>query len=73
MALHREHERRVQPDAAANARFSDGTPVTASAVKAWLDYAYFKVKGYITSSLALKDITTSGNDTVVLHLPSRTP
>src|ERR1700722_12653875 len=32
-----------------NARFSDGTPVTASAVKAWLDYAYFTVKGYITS------------------------
>ena len=51
-----------------NARFSDGTPVTASAVKAWLDYAYFKVKGYITSSVALKDITTSGNYTVVLHL-----
>src|SRR5246127_4165948 len=32
-----------------NARFSDGTPVTASAVKAWLDYAYLTVKGYITS------------------------
>ena len=51
-----------------NARFSDGTPVTASAVKAWLDYAYFKVKGYITSSVALKDISTNGNYTVVLHL-----
>ena len=54
----------LRPDA----RFSDGTPVTASAVKAWLDYAYFKVKGSITGSVALKDITTSGNYTVVLHL-----
>ena len=51
-----------------DARFSDGTPVTASAVKAWLDYAYFKAKGYITSSLALKSVSTSGNWTVTLHL-----
>ena len=51
-----------------DARFSDGTPVTASAVKAWLDYAYFKAKGYITSSLALKRVSTSGNWTVTLHL-----
>jgi peptide/nickel transport system substrate-binding protein len=51
-----------------DARFSDGTPVTASAVKAWLDYAYFKVKGGITGSLKLKDITTSGQWTVILHL-----
>jgi peptide/nickel transport system substrate-binding protein len=48
-----------------NARFSDGTPVTASAVKAWLDYAYFKVKG---ASLALKSVETVGKWTVVLHL-----
>jgi peptide/nickel transport system substrate-binding protein len=51
-----------------DARFSDGTPVTASAVKAWLDYAYFKVKGYITSSLALQSVDTTGKYTVVLHL-----
>jgi peptide/nickel transport system substrate-binding protein len=51
-----------------NARFSDGTPVTASAVKAWLDYAYFKAKGGITASLALKSVTTAGQWTVVLHL-----
>jgi peptide/nickel transport system substrate-binding protein len=51
-----------------NARFSDGTPVTASAVKAWLDYAYFKVKGGITASLALKSVDTVGQWTVVLHL-----
>jgi peptide/nickel transport system substrate-binding protein len=50
------------------ARFSDGTPVTASAVKAWLDYAYFKVKGSITASLPLKSIDTVGNWTVDLHL-----
>jgi peptide/nickel transport system substrate-binding protein len=51
-----------------DARFSDGTPVTASAVKAWLDYAYFTVKGSITSSIKLKDITTVGKWTDVLHL-----
>ena len=51
-----------------DARFSDGTPVTASAVKAWLDYAYFKVKGYITGSLALKSVDTTGTWTVDLHL-----
>ena len=51
-----------------NARFSDGTPVTASAVKAWLDYAYFTVKGGITASLSLKSIDTVGQWTVVLHL-----
>jgi peptide/nickel transport system substrate-binding protein len=51
-----------------NARFSDGTPVTASAAKAWLDYAYFTAKGDITASLALKSVDTVGQWTVVLHL-----
>lgn len=51
-----------------DARFSDGTPVTASAVKAWLDYAYFKAKASITSSLALKSIDTTGKWAVNLHL-----
>jgi peptide/nickel transport system substrate-binding protein len=51
-----------------DARFSDGTPVTASAVKAWLDYAYFKAKASITGSLALKSIDTVGKWTVDLHL-----
>jgi peptide/nickel transport system substrate-binding protein len=51
-----------------DARFSDGTPVTASAVKAWLDYAYFTVKGFITGSLALQSVETVGKWTVVLHL-----
>ena len=50
------------------ARFSDGTPVTASAVKAWLDYAYFTAKGGITGSLPLKSIDTTGKWTVNLHL-----
>jgi len=54
----------LRPDA----RFSDGTPVTASAVKAWLDYAYFKVKGSITGSLALKSVDVTGKYTVVLDL-----
>lgn len=51
-----------------NARFSDGTPVTASAVKAWLDYSYFTAKGYITGSLALASVSTVGEWTVELHL-----
>src|SRR5215472_15485822 len=50
------------------ARFSDGTPVTASAVKAWLDYSYFTVKGNITAALKLKSIDTTGQWTVNLHL-----
>jgi peptide/nickel transport system substrate-binding protein len=54
----------LRPDA----RFSDGTLVTASAVKAWLDYAYFTVKGDITGSLALKSISTAGEWNVTLHL-----
>jgi peptide/nickel transport system substrate-binding protein len=51
-----------------DARFSDGTPVTASAVKAWLDYAYFKAKASITGSLALRSVDTVGKWTVDLHL-----
>jgi peptide/nickel transport system substrate-binding protein len=51
-----------------DARFSDGTPVTASAVKAWLDYSYFKAKGFVTSSLSLKSVDTVGKWTVDLHL-----
>lgn len=51
-----------------DARFSDGTPVTASAVKAWLDYSYFTVKGYITGSLQLKSVDAVGKWTVELHL-----
>jgi peptide/nickel transport system substrate-binding protein len=51
-----------------DARFSDGTPVTASAVKQWLDYAYFTAKGYITGSLPLKSVSTTGQWTVELHL-----
>ena len=51
-----------------DARFSDGTPVTAMAVKAWLDYAYFKAKGAFTASIALKSVSTSGDWTVDLHL-----
>jgi peptide/nickel transport system substrate-binding protein len=51
-----------------DARFSDGTPVTASAVKAWLDYAYFTVKGNITASLKLQSVDTAGEWTVELRL-----
>jgi peptide/nickel transport system substrate-binding protein len=51
-----------------DARFSDGTPVTAAAVKDWMDYTFFKAKGPSTGSVPLKNITTSGKWTVVLHL-----
>lgn len=51
-----------------DARFSDGTPVTASAVKAWLDYEYYTAKGYYTSAFKLKSVEVAGQWTVDLHL-----
>src|SRR5262249_50782497 len=51
-----------------DARFSDGTPVTASGVKAWLDYTFFKAKGPSISGIPLESVTTDGKWTVVLHL-----
>ena len=55
-----------------NAAFSDGTPVTASAVKSWLLY-FPKAKGSLSSMLAVNSISTSGKWTVTIHLKSANP
>jgi peptide/nickel transport system substrate-binding protein len=55
-----------------NAKFSDGTPVTASAVKTWLDY-YTSAKGPFATSLSIKSVQAIGTSTVVLHLSTAVP
>lgn len=55
-----------------DARFSDGTPVTASAVKTWLEY-FAKAKGGYASLLAFKSIETTGTDAVTINLKAPTP
>ncbi len=58
----------LRPDA----RFSDGSPVTAAAVKKWLTY-FAKAGGPFASSLAVKSVTTSGNATVRVTLSKPNP
>jgi len=55
-----------------DARFSDGMPVTASAVKTWLDY-FVKAKGPAATNIPIASITTSGTRTVTLHLSAPNP
>ncbi len=55
-----------------NARFSDGMPVTANAVKGWLDY-FARANGPIVSADPVKSVTTVGDWTVVLHLTRANP
>ena len=54
------------------ARFSDGTPVTADAVKTYLNY-FAQAKGPFASDIVLKSITTVGKWTVILHLGTPNP
>jgi peptide/nickel transport system substrate-binding protein len=56
-----------------NAHFSDGTEVTAQAVKAWMDYYFFIAKGIQIGDLPMKSISTMGPYTVVLHLKAPIP
>ena len=56
-----------------NARFSDGTPVTAQAVKVWFNY-FRGVNGGNTAALGpIRSIETIGKWTVRLHLRSPNP
>lgn len=55
-----------------DARFSDGTQVTAAAVKTWLEY-FAGAKGPLVAQLNLKSVSTVGQWTVVLHEKSPTP
>jgi peptide/nickel transport system substrate-binding protein len=58
----------LRPDA----KFSDGTPVDAAAVKKW--FAYFaKAGGPFASVLAIKSVTTTGDDTVRVTLSKANP
>jgi peptide/nickel transport system substrate-binding protein len=54
------------------AKFSDGTPLNAQAVKAWLEY-FVKANGPFASGLPIKTIQTPGPDTVRLVLSSPDP
>jgi peptide/nickel transport system substrate-binding protein len=51
------------------AKFSDGNPLNAQAVKTWLEY-FVKADGPFASAIPIKSIQTVGTDTVVLHLSS---
>jgi peptide/nickel transport system substrate-binding protein len=55
-----------------NARFSDGSPVTAQAVKAWLQY-FVKAAGPFSGDIAFTSIETIGTHTVDLHLAQPNP
>jgi peptide/nickel transport system substrate-binding protein len=55
-----------------NARFSDGTPVNAAAVKTWLNY-YLHANGPFATGIKVNSITTSGEWTVILHLGAPKP
>jgi peptide/nickel transport system substrate-binding protein len=55
------------------ARFSDGTPVTAAAVKTWLNY-YVQSNGPLALLLGpIASIETKGRWTVIIHLKSPNP
>jgi peptide/nickel transport system substrate-binding protein len=54
-----------------NAKFSDGTPVTASDVKTWLQYA--SKSALVGSLISIKSISTIGQSTVEIHLAQPNP
>lgn len=56
-----------------NARFSDGTPVTARAVKIWLDY--FPTRNGPQAALmgSIASVETVGRWTVIIHLKTPNP
>ena len=56
-----------------DARFSDGTPVTAQAVKVWLNYFEHADGPFVSDFGPISSITTSGKWTVVLHLGAPNP
>lgn len=55
-----------------NARFSDGSPVDAAAVKKWLTY-FPTENGPVSSQMQIESIETKGRWKVVLHLASPNP
>lgn len=55
-----------------DARFSDGTPVTAQAVKTWLNY-FAQGTGAAAAYMKIASIETIGQWTVLLHLAAPNP
>jgi peptide/nickel transport system substrate-binding protein len=56
-----------------NVKFSDGEPLTAAAVKGWLEY-FEGIKGITWSTIgAIKSIDTQGEYTVTIHLAAPNP
>lgn len=55
----------------ADAKFSDGTPVTAEAVKKWM--TYYSKNGPFASQFDLASIDTEGTNKVVLNLKTPNP
>lgn len=55
-----------------NARFADGTTVTAPAVKAWLEY-FFKADGPQVSEIPLKSVSAPNRWTVRLNFSQPSP
>ena len=56
-----------------NARFADGAPVTAAAVKSWLEYFAQAKGGNIPALGPIRSIETVGRWTVRIHLRSPNP
>jgi peptide/nickel transport system substrate-binding protein len=56
-----------------NARFSDGTLVTAQAVKGWFDFVSKSNSPFANSMGPISSIDTMGKWTVVIHLKSPNP
>lgn len=55
-----------------NAKFSNGKPVNAAAVKGWLEY-FSHAGGPFATDIQLKSIETQGTSKVILHLSSPNP
>jgi peptide/nickel transport system substrate-binding protein len=56
-----------------NVRFSDGTPLTAAAVKTWLTYFERTGGPFVSQMGPISSIDTVGQRTVVLHLGAPNP
>lgn len=64
----RGFEMKLRPDTV----FSDGTPVDAAAVKAWIEY-FVEAKGPVATRLSIASVETVGDDIVRIHLAKPDP
>jgi peptide/nickel transport system substrate-binding protein len=56
-----------------NARFSDGSPVTAAAVAGWITYMYAAKASQTTFTGPITSVDAVGNWTVVIHMATPNP